>query len=286
MAIVTGDLHIVTGLAKQVTEVWARAAKSRPITGGWLLESDGRAPVTDGKVTIDLKPGACVLVAIIGGKPAESIELVVPNAPTASLEACIRAAETAGDLERDALEELRGEVADWIARAGASASAAKVSEVNAKASESNALASKNAAASSASAAKTSEANAKTSENSALSSKNAAATSASNAKTSETNAANSATQAANIANSTSWSGDKLTVNGKTSPSLTGPQGEVTRAQMTTAISEAIVALAPTGLKLVLAAPNDTAAAAADTAINAKGYSAVVVVPSTGNWFGTL
>lgn len=42
---------------------------------------------------------------------------------------------------------------------------------------------------------------------------------------------SADRAANIAKSTSWSGDRLTVNGKTSPSLTGPQGppgEVTMA----------------------------------------------------------
>jgi hypothetical protein len=79
----------------------------------------------------------------------------------------------------------------------------------------------------------------------------AATSATNAGTSETNAANSATKAAasaeaakssegkssasaraaqtsadragKIADSTSWNGDKLTVNGKTSPSLTGPAG---------------------------------------------------------------
>jgi len=70
----------------------------------------------------------------------------------------------------------------------------------------------------------------------------------------TNAAASAKQAAdraaNIANSTSWNGDKLTVNGKTSPSLTGPKGatgpigntgpqgppgEVTKAQLDTAIA---------------------------------------------------
>lgn len=286
MTIVSGDLKIVTGLATQVTEVWARAARSRPITGGWLLENAGRAPVTNGRVSIDLQPGLCVLVAVIGGQPAESVELIVPSTSTAPLEACIRAAETAGGLERDALEELRSEVADWIARASSSASAAKTSASAAASSAGAAKTSETNAANSASSAKTSETNAKTSENNALASKNAAATSASNAKLSETNSAKSARQAANIANSTSWSGDKLTVNGKTSPSLTGPQGEVTRAQMTTAISEAIVALAPTGLKLVLAAPNDTVAAAADTAINAKGYSAVVVVPSTGNWFGTL
>lgn len=48
----------------------------------------------------------------------------------------------------------------------------------------------------------------------------------------------ADRAANIASSTSWDGDKLTVNGKTSPSLTGPKGdpgEVTKAQLDTAIA---------------------------------------------------
>ena len=35
----------------------------------------------------------------------------------------------------------------------------------------------------------------------------------------------ADRVANIANSTSWNGDKLTVNGKTSPSLTGPRGAI-------------------------------------------------------------
>ena len=52
-----------------------------------------------------------------------------------------------------------------------------------------------------------------------------------AKQSEKNAASSAStakshadRAGKIAESTSWSGDKLTVNGKTSPSLTGPKGD--------------------------------------------------------------
>ena len=107
----------------------------------------------------------------------------------------------------------------------------------------------------------------------------------------------------IAESTSWSGDRLTVNGKTSPSLTGPKGadgtvkfdsltesqkeqlrgDVSKSQLDTAITAAIVALAPTGLKLVLAAPDDKTAEQADAAIRAKGYGAVVVVPNSGNWW---
>jgi len=56
-------------------------------------------------------------------------------------------------------------------------------------------------------------------------------SANTAKQSEKNAASSASEARShadragkIADSTSWSGDRLTVNGKTSPSLTGPKGD--------------------------------------------------------------
>jgi len=108
----------------------------------------------------------------------------------------------------------------------------------AKTSETNALLSANAAKNSESSAKTSENNAASSASGAKSSASAASSSASNAATSEGNAAKSASaaagsassaksdadRAANIANSTSWSGDKLTVNGKTSPSLTGPKGD--------------------------------------------------------------
>lgn len=74
-------------------------------------------------------------------------------------------------------------------------------------------------------AKTSATAAKTSETNAASSASAAATSASQAAGSASSAKSDADRAANIANSTSWSGDKLTVNGKTSPSLTGPKGEM-------------------------------------------------------------
>lgn len=41
----------------------------------------------------------------------------------------------------------------------------------------------------------------------------------------------ADRAANIANSTSWNGDRLTINGQTSPALTGPPGTTTWAGIT-------------------------------------------------------
>ena len=63
-------------------------------------------------------------------------------------------------------------------------------------------------------------------------------SASDAAGSAESAKADADRAANIASSTSWSGDKLTVNGKTSPSLRGPKGEpgdVSKSQLDTAIA---------------------------------------------------
>ena len=124
-----------------------------------------------------------------------------------------------------------GEATTQAANAANSAGAAKTSETNA-------LSSANAAKSSASSAATSETNAASSASAAKSSASSASSSASKAATSERNAAGSAAaaassassakqdadRAANIANSTSWNGDKLTVNGQTSPSLTGPKGD--------------------------------------------------------------
>lgn len=84
--------------------------------------------------------------------------------------------------------------------------------------------------SSAEAAKKSETSAAASASGAKASASSASTDASKAATSEKNAAASASSAkqdadrvSKIAESTSWNEDKLTVNGKTSPSLTGPQG---------------------------------------------------------------
>ena len=132
------------------------------------------------------------------------------------------------------------------------AASASNSASDAKTSETNALSSANAAKSSAAFAATSESSAKESAIAAKDSASSASSSASKAATSEQNAAKSASdaagsatsakqdadRAANIANSTSWDGDKLTVNGKTSPSLTGPKGDpsdVTKAQLDTAIA---------------------------------------------------
>ena len=203
MTRVQGDLKIITGLAEAVTEVWVRSKVARPVAGGWLMTANGRKPVFDGKLDVELLPGACVLVAVSSGLPGETVEMIVPDAGTATLEACIRAAEVAGDLERDALDELRAEVAKAIDGSVSAASAA---------------------AGSARAAKNDADRAQSSAEASSRSATSAAGSASAASKSATSAKADADRAANVAASTSWSGDKLTVNGKTSPSLKGPKGD--------------------------------------------------------------
>lgn len=301
MTRVTGDLKIITGTAEAVTEVWVRSKVARPVSGGWLMTINDRKPVFDGKVDLELLPGACVLVAVSSGLPGESVELIVPESGTASLEACIRAAEAAGDLERDALDELRRDFGAWVdevraslgaaadsaqsaassasaarssaSKAASSAKAAAGSASAAKTSADNASKSATAAAGSASAADKSRSDASAFANSAKSASeqamasaqatqdnaetaanyaNAANADATSARDSATSAASEADraqasadtaeasattaassagnaeayafQAANVASSTSWTGDRLTVNGQTSPPLTGPSGE--------------------------------------------------------------
>lgn len=105
-----------------------------------------------------------------------------------------------------------------------SADSAKSSASSAATSETSAASSASGAKSSATAASSSASKASTSEQNAAASASAAASSASQAAGSATSAKQEADRAGSIADSTIWDGDKLTVNGKTSPSLRGPKGD--------------------------------------------------------------
>ena len=265
MTRVQGDLKIITGTAEAVTEVWVRSKVSRPVSGGWLMTTNDRKPVFDGKVDLELLPGACVLVAVSSGLPGETVELIVPESGTASLEACIRAAEAAGDLERDALDELRRDIGALIdearaslATADSSAKAAKAEADKAKGSADAAGKSATAAASSASAAKTSADNAgksasaadgsataadkarsdassfansaKTASESATSSAQSAADSASAAKADASKASTSATGASDSAKAAKADADRAKVSADSaSTSASGAKGSADAAK---------------------------------------------------------
>ncbi|MFS0078205.1 hypothetical protein ACL1FX_00230 [Corynebacterium striatum] len=202
-------------------------------TGRAMIELDGygfmQVPIPTGlkQAWDDLRGESSSSLSEIRSKAAQAAE---------SAGAASKSAAAAKTSETNA-ESSKSAVAASAVAAGKSESNASASAAAAKQSETAAAGSASGASSSAAAAKTSESNAassassaKQSENSAAASKNAAASSASdaatsagNAKTSEDAAKAAQARSEEIATSTKWDGDQLTVNGKTSPSLTGPPG---------------------------------------------------------------
>lgn len=238
MPVVSGSLVFVTSRPSAVSEVWVRARDVRTSVQGVVVESNDRIPVANGVVSFEVLPGPAVMTLVEAGRPVDTIPIVVGDAPEQSLMDVVDAALIVDESQASVIESLAAQVvadvkvaraaaseaADSKAAADVSAKAAKASQdaaagsaSSAKQSEFNSAAFKNAADSSASDAATSAGNAKKSES-------AAATSAGNAKTSEDAAKAAQARSEEIATSTSWDGDKLTVNGKTSPSLRGPKGE--------------------------------------------------------------
>lgn len=112
---------------------------------------------------------------------------------------------------------------DLLGQSESAASAAKASQSAAESSATAAKSSQEQAASSASEAASSASAAKSSQEKAASSASAAGTAKTKAETAAESASSSLTQVQQIATSTSWNGDRVTVNGKTSPPLTGPAG---------------------------------------------------------------
>lgn len=232
-------------------------------SGGLVSTAPRRVYLTGGKAAVEVEPGPLAVEFCVRNiKDSSTREFVVPagggslgSLLAASLDyepVVVTRLQELIDSAGDAAERLSGaalssaEKADSSAKAAkrfedaaaASAAAAKESQVAASSSASAAevsasaadvsakaaKASEGAAASSASAAKTSQSAAESALSGAKSAQAAAASSAGNAKKSEDAARAAQSRSEEIATSTSWDGDKLTVNGKTSPSLRGPKGD--------------------------------------------------------------
>ncbi|EGT5595013.1 hypothetical protein B7O34_10750 [Corynebacterium striatum] len=231
-------------------------------SGGLVSTAPRRVYLTGGKAAVEVEPGPLAVEFCVRNiKDSSTREFVVPagggslgSLLAASLDyepVVVTRLQELIDSAGDAAERLSGaalssaEKADSSAKAARRfedaaskyAAAAKVSQDAAKGSEDVAAqsasaadvsakaakASEDAAAGSASSAKRLESNAAAFKDAADSSASDAATSAGNAKKSEDAAKAAQARSEEIASSTSWDGDKLTVNGKTSPSLTGPPG---------------------------------------------------------------
>ncbi len=222
-----------------------------------------RVYLTGGKAAVEVEPGPLAVEFCVRNiKDSSTREFVVPagggslgSLLAASLDyepVVVTRLQELIDSAGDAAERLSGaalssaEKADSSAKAARRfedaaskyAAAAKVSQDAAKGSEDVAAqsasaadvsakaakASQDAAAGSASAAKTSQSAAESALSGAKASESAAASSAGNAKKAEDAAKAAQARSEEIASSTSWDGDRLTVNGKTSPSLKGDKGD--------------------------------------------------------------
>lgn len=242
---INGNLVFVSSRAAQVSEVWVRAPRVRTHAEGVVTTGNDRFPVTGGEVEFTAVPGPAVLALISQGRAVDTIPIVVGEGESQSLQNVVRAAQVADDSTQREIERLSAEMMDalgaaraeaesasgFAARAGESAdeAAASASEAaefasGAASSESSAARYAEQAGGHASAASSSASMASNSEHYAEEFSTAAAAFASQAAGSASSVKADADRVANIADSTSWSGDKLTVNGKTSPPLTGPKGD--------------------------------------------------------------
>lgn len=224
MPTVKGNLMFVSSRAAHVSEVWVRAPRVRTHVEGVVTTGNDRFPVSGGEVSFTAVPGPAVLALISQGRAVDTIPILVGDAGTQTLRQVVSAAKIADDATKREIEKLAAQAVELVdssvvnaKKAQDGASRAETAAGNAKNSEAIADDAANRASDSASAASSSAARAATSERNAGESASAAYGSAESAKA-------DADRAANIANSTSWNGDKLTVNGKTSPSLRGPKGD--------------------------------------------------------------
>lgn len=231
MPVLQGMLVDVTAQPSTASEVWVRAPRGRVAGTKVVVPETRRVEVAKGQFEVNVEPGPAYLVVVHATGPQEHVPLLVQEGMSTIAEAVRLGDESWADFSPSQADAIRAEIVASVAQARQQADAAASSATAAGKSASGAASSASQAKASAQAASTSEKNAKAAESGAVSAQSEArksagdaAKSASAAATSATSAKTDADRAAQIADSTSWDGDKLTVNGKTSPSLTGPKGE--------------------------------------------------------------
>lgn len=230
MPTIKGNLLFVSSRAAQVSEVWVRAPRVRTHVEGVVTTGNDRFPVDGGEVTFTAVPGPAVLALISQGRAVDTIPILVGDAGTQTLRQVVSAAKIADDATQREIEKLAAQAVELVDSSTANAKKAQEEADRAEGAAGEAGRYKKymelnwpKIESSTRDAVSAKVEAAQSAYNAAASERAAKGSASRAATSEENAKSSADRAARIADSTSWNGDRLTVNGKTSPSLTGPQG---------------------------------------------------------------
>lgn len=238
MPTISGELNFVSSRAAHVNEIWVRAPHVRTSTGGVVVTQNDRFPVKDGKAEFTCLTGPAILSLVSDGRAVDTVPIVVGESSSQALRQVVAAAQVADEATQSEIEKLAAQAVHLIDTSVESATRAESARDRAETAASGAAQS---AKKSADSADKSGKSAKSSSDSASAAKKSAgdaSSSATAAKTAETNARSQASEAsksataakadadrtAAVVESTSWKGDQLTVNGKTSPHLTGPKGD--------------------------------------------------------------
>ena len=238
MPTISGELNIVSSRAAHVNEIWVRAPHVRTSAGGVVVTQNDRFPVKNGKVEFTCLAGPAILSLVSDGGAVDTIPIVVGESSSQTLRQVVAAAQVADEATRSEIEKLAAQAVHLIDTSTESATRAESARDRAETAASGAAQSAKKSANSATDSGKSAKSASDSASAAKKSAGDASSSATAAKTAETKASSQATEAAKsataakkdadraagVADSTSWKGDQLTVNGKTSPHLTGPPGD--------------------------------------------------------------
>ncbi|WP_455005672.1 hypothetical protein [Corynebacterium propinquum] len=262
MTTVSGDIRLVSDATAPVSQVWVRAPKLRASDGAVVAPFNDHFAVREGRVSFNCRPGPARVTLIVAGVPSESFDILVPAEGEVSLWKAAQNFQIAGEESPETLMQYLTEIRrvgaavkadiNGAKQAASQASghkdAAQRAASQAQRHASTAQGHASAASGHASAAASSESEAS---KAAVRAEGARAEARTNwdkareaqtgaeqarddaqghARTAEGHASNASTQATkseNAANrlwdSVSWRGDRLSVAGRQSEPLTGPQG---------------------------------------------------------------
>ena len=262
MATVSGDIRIVSDKAAPVSQVWVSAPKMRAADGAIITAFHDRFNVREGRVSFPCRPGPARVTLVSAGQPTDSFDILVPAGDSISLDDAAKNFQAVGEESPETLAQYLAEIRRVGASVKADIGGAKQAASQASGHANRAEQARNAAQghastaqghagtaqghASAAASSESEANkaavraegareearknwdnAAAAQSGAESARNAAQDSARDAQGHASNATAQATKSENAANrlwdSVSWRGDRLSVAGRQSDSLRGPQG---------------------------------------------------------------
>lgn len=262
MTTVSGEIKIVTDVAAPISQVWVSAPKLRAEDGAVIAAFHDRFNVREGRVSFKCRPGPARVTLVSAGQPMDSLDILVPAEETVSLWKAARNFQIAGEESPETLMQYLDEIRRVGATVKADIGGAKQAASQASGHANRAEQARNAAQGHASTAGDHAQDASGHAQAAASSESEASKAAvraegarseartnwdkaaeaqagaesarddaqGHARTAEGHASTASTQATKsehaanrLWDSVAWNGDRLSVAGRQSDSLTGPRG---------------------------------------------------------------